>query len=148
MTVSDSTWLYAMSLPSTQGRIWLQSPTHSPKNELPCVQWDFYLSKHVKSCTVYLICVKDLQEGSIDFWVVKKPGLDLVHITDGIIELNRVWFQWHLQLVILASHLLPEVLWTITMIVCVLLAIVEHQATARKGALNWLEGHLEEMKVN
>lgn len=74
--------------------------------------------------------------------MVKETCFDLIHVTDGIIELHRIRFQGNLGFIFFVGKLLPELLGAVTVVVGVLLGVVQDQPTARECTGNGLWGHL------
>lgn len=74
--------------------------------------------------------------------MVKESCFDLIHITDGIIELHRIRFQGDLGFIFFVGKLLPKLLGAVAVVVGVLLGVVQDQPTARESTGNRLWGHL------
>lgn len=74
--------------------------------------------------------------------MVKETCFDLIHITDGIIELHGIRFQGNLGFIFFVGKLLPKLLGAVAVVVGVLLGVVQDQPTARECTGNGLWGHL------
>lgn len=74
--------------------------------------------------------------------MVKETCFDLIHVTDGIIELHGIRFQGNLGFIFFVGKLLPKLLGAVAVVVGVLLGVVQDQPTARERAGNGLWGHL------
>lgn len=66
--------------------------------------------------------------------MVEETRFDLIHVTDGVIELHGIGLQRNLGLVVFAGELLPELLGAGAVAVRVLLGAVQHEAAAGDGA--------------
>lgn len=66
-----------------------------------------HLVVHLVDALVPLpVHVEDLQEGLVNMLIILKPGLDLVHVVDGLIELHRLFLLLQLMRLLLLSLLL------------------------------------------
>lgn len=62
--------------------------------------------------------------------MVEETRFDLIHVTDGVIELHGIGLQGNLGLVVFVGELLPELLGA----VAVRVLVMQHEAAARDGA--------------
>lgn len=66
--------------------------------------------------------------------MVEETRLDLIHVTDGVIELHGIGLQRNLGLVVFVGELLPELLGAVAVVVRVLLGVMQHEAAAGDSA--------------
>lgn len=73
--------------------------------------------------------------------MVEETRFDLIHVTDGVIELYGIGLQRNLGFVFFVGELLPELLGAVAVVVRVLLGVMQHEAAAGDSA-GRLRGHL------